>query len=87
MNALDIFEMMVRGEGTVPTHLTGMHAAALLAESLAEAAPRLTHEELWRLVAVGAMICRQHENELPPDVLASHPMHYRGITSPPPLYH
>ncbi|MDN0077336.1 hypothetical protein QU481_21110 [Crenobacter sp. SG2303] len=87
MNALDIFEMMVRGEGAVPGNLTGLHAAALLAENLAEAAPRLTHDELWRMVAVGALICRQNECELPPNLVASHHLRYRGLTTPPPFYH
>jgi hypothetical protein len=53
MEALKLFELMLREEGAVPAHLSNLHVVALLAENLAAISPKLTQSELSHMIAVG----------------------------------
>jgi len=59
MEAVKLFELMLREEGEVPAPLSNLHVVALLAETLAAVSTKLTRSELSRMIAVGVLVSRQ----------------------------
>ncbi|MCW3478363.1 hypothetical protein OL229_02140 [Neisseriaceae bacterium JH1-16] len=61
MEAVKLFELMLREEGALPAPLSNLHIVALLAENLAAISPKLTQSELSRMIAVGVLVGRHQD--------------------------
>jgi len=66
MEAVKLFELMLREEGEVPAPLSNLHVVALLAETLAAVSSKLTRSELSRMIAVGVLVSRQQYSPAQP---------------------
>ncbi|MDN0076127.1 hypothetical protein QU481_14650 [Crenobacter sp. SG2303] len=88
MEAVKLFELMLREEGAVPTQLSNLHIVALLAESLAAISPKLSQSELSRLIAVGVLVRHQMASSTSPQWLehASESSLQSGFPSTEPLH-